>query len=86
MGTQVFLESSDRGMMTMARGNAFHQLQAFVQPYVKHRVIQMLDRVEIQEDSSLPDSSLTHILRQAVKIQRGEEVGLVTALTLARER
>ena len=54
----------------MARGNAFHQLQECLHPHVKHCVTQVMDRVQVEEDSSFADDSQVHIRRQAVRIQR----------------
>jgi hypothetical protein len=65
----------------MARtiGNALHQLQAFVQPHVKHVITQ---RFEQTEEEFLGDRSDTvvHLLRQAIRIQRGDEVDQISAL------
>jgi hypothetical protein len=70
----------------MARGNAFHQLQEFLHPHVKHCVVQMVDRVQVEEDTTSADDSQAHIRSQAVRIQRGEQICQVTALTLSQER
>lgn len=69
----------------MARGNAFHQLQEFLHPHVKHCVAQMVDRVQAEDDTSSAGDSQAHIRRQAVRIQRGEQINRVTALTPTQE-
>jgi hypothetical protein len=65
--------------MARTLGNALHQLQAFVQPHVKHVITQT---VEQADEEGLGDKSNTavHILRQAIRIQRGDEVEEITAL------
>jgi hypothetical protein len=65
--------------MRGSAGNAFHQLRAYVHPHVKHVITQTLE----QEQSGDPEDhndSVVHLRRQAVKIQRGEEVDRITAL------
>jgi hypothetical protein len=61
------------------RGNALHQLQAFMHPHVKH-VITETFRAEEVEDLGDRDESYVHMWRQAIKIQRGEEVDQIAAL------
>jgi hypothetical protein len=65
--------------MARTLGNALHQLQAFVQPHVKHLITQTFEQAD---EADLGDKSDTavHLLRQAVKIQRGDEVDRITAL------
>ena len=67
------------GRMAGSRGNALHQLQAFVHPHVKHVITQTF-RAEDVEDSGDPDGSYIHIWRQAIRIQRGEQIDQITAL------
>ena len=69
------------GPMADSRGNALHQLQAFVHPHVKHVITQTF-RVEDVEDSGDPDRSYIHMWRQAIKVQRGEQMDRITALLL----
>lgn len=61
-------------------GNAIHQLRAYVHPHVKHAIVQM-QREEVIEDNS-PDhqDAVAHLHRQAVRIQKGEQVDRITAL------
>jgi hypothetical protein len=62
-------------------GNAFHQLRAYVHPHVKHVITQTLEQEQSGEHPEDPkDDPFTHLRRQAVRIQRGEEVHQVTAL------
>jgi hypothetical protein len=65
----------------MARilGNALHQLQAFVQPHVKHVITQTFEQAD-EEDLGPKSDTEAHLLRQAVKIQRGDEIDQITAL------
>jgi hypothetical protein len=67
------------GDMAGSRGNALHQLQAFVHPHVKHVITQTF-RAEDVEDLGGRDESYTHMWRQAIRIQRGEEVDQIAAL------
>jgi len=73
-------------IFVMARtiGNALHQLQAFVQPHVQHVITQTFEQAD---EGFLGDKSDTvvHLLRQAIRIQRGDEVEQLSAL-LPRRR
>ena len=73
-------------IFVMARtiGNALHQLQAFVQPHVQHVTTQTFEQAD---EEFLGDKSHTavHLLRQAIPIQRGDEVDQISAL-LPRRR
>jgi hypothetical protein len=68
-------------MFVVARtiGNALHQLQAFVQPHVKHVITQTFERAD-EEDLGDKSDTTIHLLRQAIRIQRGDEVGQISAL------
>jgi hypothetical protein len=59
-------------------GNVLHQLQQFTHPHVKHVITQTLEHDSLQNESSDPQEA--HIQRQAVQIQRGEQLDYVTAL------
>jgi hypothetical protein len=63
-------------------GNAFHQLRAYVHPHVKHVVTQTLEQERSGEHSGDPEEhdALLHLHRQALRIQRGEQVDQLTAL------
>jgi hypothetical protein len=65
----------------MARtfGNALHQLQAFVQPHVKHVITETFEQVD-EEFLGDKSDTVVHLLRQAIRIQRGDEVDQVSAL------
>jgi hypothetical protein len=65
--------------MTRTLGNALHQLQAFVQPHVKHVITQTFERAD-EEDHGDKSDTAVHLLRQAIRIQRGDEVNEITAL------
>jgi hypothetical protein len=67
------------GHMAGSHGNALHQLQAFVHPHVKHVITQTF-RAEDVEESDDPDGSYIHMWRQAIGIQRGEQMDRITAL------
>ena len=60
-------------------GNAFHQLRAYVHPHVKHVITQTLEQ-EQSGDPEEQNDALFHLHRQAVRIQRGEQVDQITAL------
>ena len=66
------------GWMADSLGNAFHGLRAYVHPHVKHVITQTLEQGD-EADFVGSEQSL-HIHRQAVRIQRGEQVDQVTAL------
>ncbi len=67
--------------MRGSRGNAFHQLRAYVHPHVKHVITQTLEQEQSGEHpGDAQDDPVAHLRRQAVRIQRGEEVHQVTAL------
>ena len=73
-------------IFVMARtiGNALHQLQAFVQPHVQQVITQTFEQAD---EGFLGDKSDTavHLLRQAIRIQHGDEVDQISAL-LPRRR
>jgi hypothetical protein len=61
-------------------GNALHQLRAYVHPHGKHAIVQM-QKQEVIEDNSLDrQDAVAHLHRQAVRIQKGEQVDRITAL------
>ena len=60
-------------------GNALHQLQAFVQPHVKHVITQTFEQADEEFPGDKSDTAV-HLLRQAIRIQRGDEVDQVSAL------
>ena len=64
--------------MSARIGNVFHQLRAYVHPHVKHVITQTLEHDALQDESGDPQQ--VHIQGQAVRIQRGEQLGQVTAL------
>ena len=57
------------GRMAGSRGNALHQLQAFVHPHVKHVITQTF-RAEDVEDSGDPDGSYIIGVRQSESMSR----------------
>jgi hypothetical protein len=67
--------------LVMARtlGNALHQLQAFVQPHVKHVITQTFEQADEEFLGDKSDTAV-HLLRQAIRIQRGDEVDQISAL------
>jgi hypothetical protein len=65
--------------MARTLGNALHRLQAFVQPHVKHVITQTFEQADEQEFGDKSESAV-HLLRQAIRIQRGEQVDQITAL------
>jgi hypothetical protein len=70
--------------MARTLGNALHQLQAFVQPHVQHVITQTFEQADEEFLGDKSDTAL-HLLRQAIRIQRGDEVGQISAL-LPRRR
>jgi len=73
-------------IFVMARtiGNALHQLQAFVQPHVQHVITQTFEQADEEFLGDKSDTAV-HLLRQAIRIQRGDEVDQISAL-LPRRR
>jgi hypothetical protein len=69
------------GRVANSLGNAFHRLRAYVHPHVKHVITQTLEQGD--EADFVGSEQNVHIHRQAVKIQRGEQVDQVTALLKA---
>ena len=65
--------------MADSRGNPLHQLQAFLHPHVKHVITQTF-RAEDVEGLGDRDESYIHIWRQAIRIQRGEQIDEIAAL------
>ncbi len=64
--------------MADSLGNAFHRLRSYVHPHVKHVITQTLEQTNKSDFGGSEQSE--HIYRQAVKIQRGEQVDQITAL------
>jgi hypothetical protein len=60
-------------------GNVLHPLQAFVQPHVKHVITQTLEQADEEYLGDESDTAV-HLLGQAIRIQRGDEVDQVSAL------
>ena len=65
--------------MADSHGNPLHQLQAFLHPHVKHVITQTF-RAEDVDDLGDRDESYIHIWRQAIRIQRGEQIDEIAAL------
>ena len=67
--------------MADSLGNAFHRLRAYAHPHVKHVITQTLQQAGEGDFESLDQNeSFVHLRRQAVRIQRGEQVSEITAL------
>ena len=65
-----------------AVGNALHQLRAYIHPHVKHVITQTIRQADEEAplDPDDQDSTAVNIHRQAVKIQRGDQVDQIMAL------
>jgi hypothetical protein len=61
-------------------GNALHQLRAYVHPHVKHAVVQMQKQEVVQDNPLDQQDAVAHLHRQAVRIQKGEQLDGITAL------
>ena len=63
-------------------GNAFQQLRAYVHPHVKHVITQTIQQADEEAalDPDNQDSTVVNIQRQAVRIQRGDQVDQIMAL------
>jgi len=69
-----------------ALGNALQALQAITQPHVKHVIEARLDEAADEDDDGAPKDPMAHLLRQAKRIRRGEEIDRLTALLPSRDR
>jgi hypothetical protein len=69
--------ASYTGRMANSLGNALHRLRSYVHPHVKHVITQTMEQSEVAVAGN--SEQVTHIYRQAVKIQRGDRVDCVTA-------
>jgi hypothetical protein len=68
-------------------GNALHQLQSIVAPPMKHVVMQTLDEDDLDEQDTgdgNQNSAQRHLLKQAARIRRGENIELLTARAARR--
>ena len=63
----------------VAIGNALQNLQAFVQPQVRYVLQEQLQEEANEEDDETKDPR-EHLLRQARRLQRGEDIEQLTAL------
>ena len=64
-------------------GNALQQLQLIAQPKVKYVIEEQMDEEADEDESGDPDAkrdARKHLLRQAERIRRGEELERLTAL------
>jgi hypothetical protein len=67
--------------MADSLGNAFHRLRAYTHPHVKHAITQTFQQADEGDFESLDENeSLIHLRRQALRIQRGEQISEITAL------
>ena len=69
-----------------ALGNALQALQAITQPHVMHVVEARLDEAADEDDDGAPKDPTVHLLRQAIRIRRGEDIDRLTALLPSRDR
>jgi hypothetical protein len=61
-------------------GNALQTLQVFVQPRAEHVVAMMLEEQVDEDAEGAPKDPTAHLLRQAKRIQKGENVDRLTTL------
>jgi len=64
-------------------GNAFQQLQIITQPKVQYVIEETMDEEAEEDESGGPDTARAarrHLLRQAERIRRGEELERLTTL------
>jgi hypothetical protein len=66
-------------VVTRTIGNALHRLRAFVQPHVQHVITQTFEQADEEFLGDKSDTAV-HLLRQAIRIQRGDEVDQLSAL------
>lgn len=63
-----------------ALGNAFQTLQVFVQPRAEHVIAEMLEEPAEEDDEAAPKDPTAHLMRQARRIRKGEDVCLTALL------
>jgi len=81
MPSRCPLRQPYNGCMADSLGNAFHRLRAYAHPHVKHVITQTLQQNDEADFENLGQNEwFVHLHRQAVKIQRGEQVDQITAL------
>ena len=68
-----------------ALGNALQVLQTIAQPHVKHVIEARLDKTADEDDDGAPKDPVAHLLGQAKRIRRGEEIDRLTALLPSRD-
>jgi len=61
-------------------------LQAITQPHVKHVIEARLDEAADEDDDGAPKDPMAHLLRQAKRIRRGEEIDRLTVLLPSRDK
>ena len=61
-------------------GNALHALQAIAQPRAQHVIEEMLEEPAEDDDEAGPKDPAAHLMRQARRIRKGEEVDRLTTL------
>jgi hypothetical protein len=61
-------------------GNALQVLQAITQPRTQHVIEEMLEEPAEDDDEAGPKDPTAHLMRQARRIRRGEEVDRLTTL------
>ena len=61
-------------------GNALQNIQAILEPPVKHVVQEMLEEHTEEDDEAGPKDPTAHLLRQAKRIRNGEPIDRLTAL------
>ena len=61
----------------VALGNALQAMQAITQPHVKHVIATRLEE-ETDVDDEISRDAATHLLRQAKRIRKGEEIDRLT--------
>ncbi len=61
-------------------GTALQALQAITQPRTQHVIEEMLEEPAEDDDEAGPKDPTAHLMRQARRIRRGEEVDRLTTL------
>jgi hypothetical protein len=63
-----------------AMGNAFLELQRFVQPQVEHILEEKMDEEADEDDAGGPEDPAAHLHRQLAKVRKGEKLEKLTIL------
>ena len=71
------------GYFPIAAAIAFQQLNAMVYPHEEHVMQAMYDESTEEDDEGAPKDPVAHLLRQAEKIRRGQQIDRLKVMLAA---